>query len=76
MDRRVSTLQENGTNLVHRWLQDKRHWAGAYGYGTRQKLSFSLGQYTTIFQAEVHAIKACAVENPDRDYRNRNINIL
>jgi hypothetical protein len=26
-----------------------------------------------IFQAEVYATKACAVENLDRDYRNRNI---
>jgi hypothetical protein len=25
--------------------------AGGYGYGTRQKLSFSLGKYTTVFQA-------------------------
>jgi hypothetical protein len=30
------------------------------------KLSFSLGQYTTVFQAEVYAIKACAVENLDK----------
>jgi hypothetical protein len=37
--------------------------AGVYCDRTRQKLSFSLGQYTTIFQAEVYAIKACAVEN-------------
>jgi hypothetical protein len=31
--------------------------AGVYCYGTGLKLSFSLGQYTTIFQAEVYAIK-------------------
>jgi hypothetical protein len=31
--------------------------AGVYCYGTRQKRSFSLGQYTTVFQAEVYAIK-------------------
>jgi hypothetical protein len=41
-----------------------------------RKLSFSLGQYTTVFQAEVYAIKECAVENLDTDYRNRNIYIL
>jgi hypothetical protein len=40
-----------------------------YCDGTSRKLSFSLGQYTTIF-------KACAVENLDRNYRNRNIYIL
>jgi hypothetical protein len=47
-----------------------------YGYGTRQKLSFSLGKYTTVFQAKVYVIIACAVENLDRNYRNRNIYIL
>jgi ribonuclease HI len=33
-------------------------------------------KYTTVFQAEVYAIKACVVENLDRDYKNRNIYIL
>jgi ribonuclease HI len=47
-----------------------------YRYGTRLKLSFSFGQYTTVFQAEVYAIKTCAVENLDRNYKNRNIYIL
>jgi hypothetical protein len=47
-----------------------------YCYGTGRKLSFSLGQYTTVFQAEVYAIKACAVENLDRNYKSRNIYIL
>jgi ribonuclease HI len=47
-----------------------------YCYGTGRKLSLSLGQYTTIFQAEVYAIKSCAVENLDRNYKNRNIYIL
>jgi hypothetical protein len=47
-----------------------------YGYGTRQKLSFNLGKYTRVFQAEVYAINECAVENLDRNYRNRNIYIL
>jgi ribonuclease HI len=50
--------------------------AGVYGYGIRHELSFSLGKYTIVFQAEVYAIKACAVENPGRDYRSRNIYIL
>jgi hypothetical protein len=47
-----------------------------YCYGTRQKLSFSLEQYTTVFQAEVYATKASIMENLDRNYRNRNIYIL
>jgi hypothetical protein len=50
--------------------------AGVYCYGTKQKLPFSLGQYTTVFQAGVYAFKACAVENLDRNYKNRNIYIL
>jgi hypothetical protein len=36
--------------------------AGVYGRGVRKKLTFSLGQCTTAFQAEVYAIKACTVE--------------
>jgi ribonuclease HI len=47
-----------------------------YSYDTRQKLSISFGQYTTVFQGEVYAIKACVVENLDRKCRNRNIYIL
>jgi hypothetical protein len=50
--------------------------AGVYGYDTEKKLSSSLGQYTTVFQAEVHVIKACAVENIKTGYKNRNIYIL
>jgi hypothetical protein len=50
--------------------------AGVYCHGTRRKLNFSLGQYSTIFQTEVYAIKACAFENLDRNYKRRNIYIL
>jgi hypothetical protein len=50
--------------------------AGVYGYGTRQKLSFSLGKYITVFQAQVYAIKAYTLDNLDRNYANRNIYIL
>jgi hypothetical protein len=49
---------------------------GVHCHGTRRKCSFSLGQYTVVFQAEVYAIKPCEVENLDRDYKNRNIYIL
>jgi hypothetical protein len=45
--------------------------AGVYCCGTGRKLIFSLGQYTTVFQAEVYGIKACADENLDRNYKNR-----
>jgi hypothetical protein len=33
-------------------------------------------QYTTAFQAEVHAIKACAADNTDTSYKSRIIHIL
>jgi ribonuclease HI len=36
----------------------------------------SVGQYTTVFQADVYAIKACDDENIKRRYRERNIYIL
>jgi hypothetical protein len=31
--------------------------AGVYDYGRRKKLSFTLGQYTTVFQAKIYTIK-------------------
>jgi hypothetical protein len=46
---------------------------GVYAYGTKRKLSSRLGQYTTVFQAEVYTIKACVAENLIRNYRNINI---
>jgi hypothetical protein len=42
----------------------------------RQRFNFSLGQYTTVFLAEVYTIKACADENIKRGYCKRNIYIL
>jgi hypothetical protein len=50
--------------------------SGVCCQGTMRELSFSLGQHTAVFQAEVYAIKACIDENLDRGYRNRNIYIL
>jgi hypothetical protein len=41
--------------------------AGMCCHGTKKKLSSSLGQYTTVFQAQMYAIKACGFENPDRN---------
>jgi hypothetical protein len=79
LPRSDSLTEENGktvfqSDLIHKWLQtNKGTGAGVYGYGTRQKLSLSLGKYTTVFQAEVYGIKACAVDNLDRHYNNRNI---
>jgi hypothetical protein len=47
-----------------------------YCCGTGWKLSFSLGQYTRVFQTEMYAFMACTVENIDRNYKNWNIYIL
>jgi ribonuclease HI len=55
---------------------NKSTGAGVYGYDTRRKLSCSLRQYITVFQAEVYAIKSTTVEDLHRSYRNRNICIL
>jgi len=36
--------------------------AGVYRQSVGQRLSFSLGRYTTVFQAEIYAILACVYE--------------
>jgi hypothetical protein len=50
--------------------------AQGYCYGTKLRSIFSLGRYTTVFQAEVYAIKKFADANMDRIYKNRRIYIL
>jgi len=36
--------------------------AGVYGQSVRRRLSFSLGRYTTVFQAKIYPILACVYE--------------
>jgi len=36
--------------------------AGVYGQSVGRRLSFSLGRYATVFQAEIYAVLACAHE--------------
>jgi hypothetical protein len=36
--------------------------AGIYGQTVGRRLSFSVGRYATVFQAEIHAILACVYE--------------
>ena len=36
--------------------------AGIFGQSVKRRLSFSLGRYTTVFQAEIYAILACVHE--------------
>jgi hypothetical protein len=40
----------------------KKTWAGVCGQSVGRRLSFSLGRYATMFQAEIYAILACAHE--------------
>ena len=42
----------------------------------RWEHSFSLGIHTTIFQVEIYAIKACIMENIEKGYTGKNINVL
>lgn len=49
--------------------------AGVYGESPRVRLSFPLGRYATVFQAEVFAILACAYENLERGFTNKHIYI-
>ena len=36
--------------------------AGVYGQSVKRRLSFPLGRYATVFQAEIFAILSCAYE--------------
>lgn len=49
--------------------------AGVYGKTTRTRLSFALGSYATVFQAEVYAILACGLENLKRVPKGKTIQI-
>jgi hypothetical protein len=69
-------FEEKWDSLVHSSETNEGIMAGVYGYDRRKRFSFSLGQYTTAFQAEVRDLKACAVENTDSRHKNRNICIL
>jgi hypothetical protein len=48
--------------------------AGVYKWGSIKGHSFSLGLQTIVFQVEIHAIKACILENIEKGYRGQNIN--
>jgi len=45
------------------FMVNKGTGAGVYRWGSRRGHSFILGLYTTIFQADIYAIKACIMEN-------------
>jgi ribonuclease HI len=50
--------------------------ARVYKWGSRRGHSFSLRHHTTVFQAEIYAIRACIMENIEKGYKGRNIYIL
>jgi hypothetical protein len=65
---------QNGFNPDNRrglvWYMDgsktnKGTGARVYRWGSRRGHSFSLGLHTTVFQAEVYAIKACIKKNTE-----------
>jgi hypothetical protein len=66
-------IERGGSSGTQMAPRHKGTGAEVYSHGRRRKLSFVLGRYTRIFQAEVHAIKECAVENLVRNYKNKNI---
>lgn len=49
---------------------------GVYTWHSRMEYSFSLGLHTTIFQAEIYALKARVMENTEEDYTCKSIYIL
>jgi hypothetical protein len=49
--------------------------AGVYGQSVKRRLSFSLGRHTTVFQAEIYAILACAYEMQSHNRPEKYISI-
>ena len=49
--------------------------ARVYGLSVGSRLSFSLGRYATVFQAEIYAILACAYEIQHQNRPERYVSI-
>jgi hypothetical protein len=49
---------------------------GVYKWGSKKGHRCNLGLHTTVFQAEIYAIKACIMENTEKGYKGMNIYIL
>jgi len=49
--------------------------AGAFGQSVGRRLSFCLGKYATVFQAEIYAILACAHEVQSQNRTERYVSI-
>jgi hypothetical protein len=62
------------------WFTDgskvrERTGAGVYGQSVGRRLSFSLGRYATVFQAEIYAILACVYEIQFQNRPEQYVNI-
>jgi len=71
----IQTLEKN--TII--WYTDGSktpEGTGAGVYGPRTTYSEPMGQFPSIFQAEIHAIERCIQFNLDRKYRNKEIAIL
>jgi ribonuclease HI len=49
--------------------------AGVFGQSVKRRFSFSLGRYTTVFQAEIYAILACVHEIQFQNRPEKYVNI-
>jgi ribonuclease HI len=49
--------------------------AGVYGQSVKRRLSYPLGRYTTVFQAEIYAILACVYEIQSLDWPEKHASI-
>jgi hypothetical protein len=47
--------------------------ATVYKWGSKKRHSFSLRLHITIFQAKIHAFKACIMKNTEKGYTGSNI---
>ncbi|XP_055850655.1 uncharacterized protein LOC129915201 [Episyrphus balteatus] len=62
-----------------KWYTDGSRTADGTGagiFGPRTKISIPMGQFPSIFQAEINAIDKCAERNLERKYKNQNIAIM
>lgn len=84
----IGTRQDWSSKQIPKRLQNHLIWftdgsrdgthsgAGVYSTSPRTELSFSLGRYTTVFQAEIYAIQACAQKSLEKGYKDKNLLIL
>jgi ribonuclease HI len=49
--------------------------AGVYGQSVKRRLSYPLGRYATVFQAEIYAILACVYEIQSLDRPEKHVSI-